>query len=232
MNVAQYVCWSKSSQPIDLRRCITPVAAYKDDKAPSSSLFTVVDAGGKTAAHFASQRGNLQLLETLFSDVNSTPDAFQSDWQGRTLMHYATESSRCAQTIDMLAARGFDARAVDHTGRTVLHHAASLGTTAAVEKLIELGAAADLEKVDQDSRTPIQVAFLCGREEVVDLLSPLCGAGAVEVEGNQLEREETEDGRREPKSLIGRFIYDDVIWGRMRVAFLFALSILIFQFLL
>ena len=88
-------------------------------------------------------------------------------------MHYATESARSAEVISILARRGLDVRAVDHRGRTVLHHAASAGQTAAVEKLIELGAKEDLNALDDESRTPLQVAVLCGRKAVVEFLRPL-----------------------------------------------------------
>ena len=162
MNIAQYVSWSKSSLPIDLFRCCSGNIASRQ----------TADEEGKTALHFACQRGNLELLEYLFSEEN---DAISCpDWHGRTLMHYATESGRSAQAIDMLARRGFDVRAVDHQGKTVLHHAASVGNVAAVEKLIELGARGDLNALDDDSRAPMQVAALCGRKAVVEYLQPLC----------------------------------------------------------
>ena len=162
MNIVQYVSWSKSSLPIDL---------FRSCRGNISSL-EVTDEEGRTALHFACQRGNLELLECLVNEQNAAIS--RPDWHGRTLMHYATESGRSAETIVMLARRGFNLRAVDHKGRTVLHHAASGRSVAAVEKLIELGAGDDLTVLDDDARTPLQLAALCGRTKTVELLRLLC----------------------------------------------------------
>ena len=172
MNIPQYVCSSKSSRLIDLFRC---------SRGNVSSL-QVTDEEGKTTLHHACQRGNLELIEFL---LNEQKDAVSHpDWCGRTLMHYATESGRSAQVIELLVSRGFDPRAVDHQGRTVLHDAASGRSVAAIEKLIELGAADDLNALDDDSRTPLQLAALCGRAEAVELLRSLCGDAQLAVLAN------------------------------------------------
>ena len=180
MNIAHCVSRSKSSLPADLFRCC---------RGNISSL-VIADEEGKTALHFACQRGNLELLEHFLNNEYTTIS--RPDWRGRTLMHYATESSRSVQTINMLECRGFDARAVDHQGRTVLHHAASAGSVVAVEKLIKLGAAEDLNALDNESRTPLQVAALCGRKAVVELLRPLCD----DTQVSTLLREQVTMGHR------------------------------------
>jgi ankyrin repeat protein len=54
------------------------------------------------------------------------------------VLHYATESSRCVQIIDIIALAGFDVHAVDHGGTTVLHYAAFVGHCDAVEKSWEV----------------------------------------------------------------------------------------------
>jgi ankyrin repeat protein len=158
MNVAHWVCRSKSSLPIDLQR------VHKT----SSALLERKDEHGRTPLHYACQRGNIQIIETLLLEKNS---AFSpEDNKGRTLMHYATESGRSAQIVDILVREGFDIHAVDDHGRTVLHHAAAAGNVNAVEKLLHLGVEADLDAVDKENRTPIQLAAWCSTFAVVDVL--------------------------------------------------------------
>lgn len=161
MNTAHYISWSKSSREVDLSRCC---------KGNISSL-EFIDKEGNTAFHFACFRGNLELMEFLLNLQKAVTS--QLHWKGCTPMHYATQSSRSVQAIDMLACRGFDLRAVDHKGRTPLHKAASGRSVAAVKRLLELGAAEDLNVLDNESQTPIQIAALAGRETTVDFLRPL-----------------------------------------------------------
>jgi ankyrin repeat protein len=157
-NIAHYVSYSKSSSTTDLNWCCRN----------NSQALTAVDNAGKTPLHYACQRGNLDIIERLLNERDEA--LYQPDWKGRTLLHYATESSRSVETIEILIREGFHTDAKDHYGRTVLHHAALVGNIKAVVKLISLGADATLEVIDEDSRTPLQLAAWCGRNGVVDVL--------------------------------------------------------------
>lgn len=95
------------------------------------------------------------------------------DFSARTLLHYATESSRL-DTIDFLLERGFDIYATDDNGRTVLHHAAMRGNVATIQRLLDLGAECQLTALDLDGCTPLQVAAWFEAKNVVEFLQPLC----------------------------------------------------------
>lgn len=93
------------------------------------------------------------------------------------LLHYATESSCAAQTIDMLIPQNADINIYvkDGRNRTALHHAAAAGNVGAVEKLLELGEDAGSSGADVDGRNALQLAARCGRSAVVDVLTACCG---------------------------------------------------------
>ncbi|KAL8748407.1 MAG: hypothetical protein Q9184_007327 [Pyrenodesmia sp. 2 TL-2023] len=68
----------------------------------------------------------------------SLGDLEKKDIQGRTPVHYATESSRAAGIIETLVDKGCDIYAVDNTGRNALHWAARWNNVQAVKKLIAI----------------------------------------------------------------------------------------------
>ncbi len=87
-------------------------------------------------------------------------------------MHYATESSR-TRALDILSQHGFDIHAVDHGGRSVLHHAALRGNLAAVKRALELGAKSDISALDCRRMTPCELASACGAVDVASYLMSL-----------------------------------------------------------
>jgi len=187
MTITHYVSWSKSATSLDILRCVKDSTAYLDDR----------DEKGRKPLHLALQRGNLELIHYLLGQPNlclplTTIDS-QSDWHGRTLLHYATESRR-AEAVDILLGKGFDIHASDSEGRTVLHHAAAKGNLGAVKKLLKAGAASDLSALDKDARTPLQVAALCEEDDVVGYLESLC-----EPQEIMVPKELRLDGHRELK---------------------------------
>lgn len=161
MTIAHYVAWSKTATTADILRCLT-------DK---TSAIENTDEEGRTIMHLALQRGNLALVEHMLHLPN--PPVLRPDLNGRTPLHYATESRR-VETIDMLLSKGVDLHARDLKGRSALHHAASQGKLDAVKRLLILGASNDLVALDNGSRTPLQLAMLEKRDSVVNYLKPLC----------------------------------------------------------
>jgi ankyrin repeat protein len=125
--------------------------------------------------HYAVQRGNTDLIASLLT----SPDAatfLMPDFSGRTLLHYATESSR-PDTINMMLEGGIDLDVIDNQGRTVLHHAAMRGNLAATRRLIEIGAAHQLSYKDRNGHTPVDLACQYDSETVRDYFESLGHSG-------------------------------------------------------
>ena len=95
------------------------------------------DVLGRTSVHFATSRGNIEILSYLLCHL-SLEQVEKRDDQGRTPFLYAAESSRAAQAIDMLAAKGCDVSVVDCTGRGALHWAARWDNFDAANKLMTM----------------------------------------------------------------------------------------------
>ena len=190
MTVAHYVAWSKSATASDVLRCTRDYAHASDDR----------DERGRTILHLAFMRGNIEVIQYLINLPNfDASSQSHIDWQGRTMLHYATESRRYESAIDFLINKGLNIHAHDSQGRTALHHAAGVGNLEAVKKLITCGAASDLAVLDKDSRTPVQVAALCGMDDIVEYLQGLCGPQRLVC-----EREYRKDGRSVSGLHVGR----------------------------
>lgn len=96
---------------------------------------------GRTCLHFAVSAGNLSILPYLL-DQASSAEIKRRDFRGRQPLHYAAQSSRAVQVIDMLVDRGCDLYAVDEMGQTAMYWAAYWRQIDAAKRL----AALDLEK--------------------------------------------------------------------------------------
>eukprot|EP00931_Biecheleriopsis_adriatica_P066839 TRINITY_DN41092_c0_g1_i1.p1 TRINITY_DN41092_c0_g1~~TRINITY_DN41092_c0_g1_i1.p1 ORF type:complete len:245 (+),score=37.98 TRINITY_DN41092_c0_g1_i1:118-852(+) len=62
----------------------------------------------------------------------------------------------------------YEADVQDHTGQTVLHWAASIGSISAADYALEQGG--HIDKADHEGRTPLHIAALSGHAEVVQRL--------------------------------------------------------------
>ena len=96
---------------------------------------------GRTCLHFAVSAGNLSILPYLLEQASST-DIQRRDFKGRQPLHYAAQSSRAVQVINILIDKGCDLYAVDEMGQTAMHWAAYWKQMDAAKRL----AAVDLEK--------------------------------------------------------------------------------------
>jgi ankyrin repeat protein len=216
MTVAQYVAWSKSATTSDILRCTRDHARASDDR----------DERGRTILHLAFMRGNIEVIQYLINLPNfDASSQSHIDWQGRSLLHYATESRRCESAIDFLLNKGLDIHASDSQGRTALHHAAGVGNLEAVKKLVACGAASDLVVLDKDSRTPVQVAAFCGMDDVVEYLQGLYGPQLLVCEKEYGKGGRGVSGQRVGRtSLLARSGY---VYGLMILLFfLVSLSVL------
>lgn len=108
---------------------------------------------GRTCLHFAVSAGNLSILPYLLEQASST-DIKRRDFKGRQPLHYAAQSSRAVQVIDMLIDWGCDLYAVDEMGQTAMHWAVYWKQIDAAKRLAVL----DLEKRQvqpgKDSKSP------------------------------------------------------------------------------
>ena len=143
MSITHFLAWSSKSTPEIFQR------GHLYDHA---DLFSA-DNLGRTCLHFAASRGNVGVLSYLLRRVSSE-GLEQKDIQGRTPFHYAAESSRAAEVIDMLVGRGCNIHAVDDRGRTALHWAARWNDFKAVKKLIAIGEGGTLILSDKYGRMP------------------------------------------------------------------------------
>lgn len=162
MTVVHYIAWSSKSGPEHLSR-------YHLDG--QMSLFTEADYGGRTALHFACQRGNVAILNYLFQ-LEIHMDIRRCDEMGRTAFHYAVQSKR-TEVIDLIFSHDADIRAVDLKGRTVLHHAAMRNNVAAVKRVLELGGNDDLFSADIYGLTPAALAHRYRLHAVAEYLDGL-----------------------------------------------------------
>lgn len=137
----------------------------------SFSPYHVLDAHGKSMLHFAAERGNVSLVQHLLGQ----PEASRMtapDSKGRTLLHYAAASSRFGLVYPMLVAHQPDIYQRDWLGQTFLHYAAVRDNVVAIQYVcnMRLVSEKDMQKEDVDGRTALQLARLCGRTAVVELL--------------------------------------------------------------
>lgn len=94
-------------------------------------------------------------------------DVNESDFWGRTFLHYAAEKSQF-EAMRYLLDRGADANAADEHGMTPLHFAARFGCPAAAALLLERGARVD-QREGHDG-TPLLLAVCFEDRDMIRLL--------------------------------------------------------------
>ncbi|KAF2820834.1 ankyrin, partial [Ophiobolus disseminans] len=110
MSILHHAAWSSQSQP--------ELFSYFLKRQPA--LYDVPDHEGKSLLHYASEHGNIPLMEYLCSFPNAR--IAHSDATGRTPIHYAVRSRR-VQAIDVLVSKGADIFSVGARGWNPLHEA-------------------------------------------------------------------------------------------------------------
>jgi ankyrin repeat protein len=145
MSITHYVAWSSQSTYLDILASI-----------PSESMALLVtrDYLGRSAIHFAAQRGNIEVLQQL---VKNHTTINCRDREGRTALHYAVESKR-VEAISVLVSNGADIRALDSKGRTPLHRAAAKNNVPAINCLLDLAGKDFISEIDHQSENAEQVA--------------------------------------------------------------------------
>lgn len=169
MTVMHFVCWSSKSSV----RTISRFAAepFRQQPPPEMSCLEIKDNLGRSVLHFASQRGNIELMRFLLTHPRAQK-LMEPDYVGRSLLHYATESSR-VHSIDLLLEHGLELDALDDEGRTVMHHAAMRNNLVAVKRLLDLGACPQLSLRGKGNKTPLELARAYRSYLVVEYLQTI-----------------------------------------------------------
>lgn len=164
MTAMHYFCWS-SRTPMDL---VTRIQFEENHSMTSQcpSCFELKDASGRSMLHFATQRGNLELMRLLLCHP-SAQKLMEPDYFGRSLLHYAVETSRVG-AIDMLLECNLGLNVRDKEGRTLMHQAAMKNSLAAIKHLEHLGVSDQLNVRDISKRTPLELALAYRSRAVVE----------------------------------------------------------------
>ncbi|MBX9830357.1 ankyrin repeat domain-containing protein [Candidatus Babeliales bacterium] len=95
-------------------------------------------------------------------------DSNFADVFNRTPLHYACAGNVDLEIVQLLLDRGASIGAVDKDMLTPLHVAAGFGTKEKVEALLKAGS--DVKAVNLACQTPEDLAFINGKQDIVDLL--------------------------------------------------------------
>ena len=147
MSITHYLAWSSKS---------TPEIFQRGRRHDTADLWSV-DCFGRTCLHLAASRGNSGILSYLLERA-SWLEVERKDCQGRTPLHYAVESSRVAQVIDLLVANGCNIHAIDDLSQTALHRAARWNNLEAAKKLEMLDGEGLLLSRSTDGHLPSHLA--------------------------------------------------------------------------
>ncbi|XP_072167134.1 uncharacterized protein [Diadema setosum] len=113
---------------------------------------TKLDTEGKTALHFAAQKGQYPCLEVLLQ-LGANPRA--SDGQGCTALHSASRGGHL-NSMHRLIKAGVPINAQDFSGKTALHCSACSGHIEGTILLLQCGASVDI--ADEYGKTPLVLA--------------------------------------------------------------------------
>ena len=134
--------------------------------------------------HFAAQRGNRAIVEYIFH-VATRLDVNGKDCRGMTALHYAVESKRACEIIELLMSWGADIWATDHQGRSALCKAAELSERSMKRSWVSRPRAGKLRREDISSPTPMQVTE---HQKAKNLLTSLAQARELWDRGKQVKR--------------------------------------------
>ena len=118
---------------------------------------------GRTLLHSACIEGNISLVRTLIVKYNADVNA--RDEQNDTPLHVAASCGEDKLVLMLINEFNCDPNVRGYLGRTLLHSACSGGNVSLVKTLI-VEHKADINSQDDQNHTPLQVAVLCGKQDV------------------------------------------------------------------
>lgn len=108
---------------------------------------------GLVALHFASFRGNLEIIQHL---IQKGADVRATDHEGKTMLHAATQSEKVEIIYYFLTQHNFEIDQGDVNGSSALHWASNMHLEVSLTYLIAWGSDINLE--DKDGNTPLHLA--------------------------------------------------------------------------
>lgn len=175
MTVLHYASWSKlASAKLVERIFIRNSPNTSNGNHIHDQPLDIKDKWGRCILHFATQRGNIELMTYLLSKLNARQYA-QDDYRGQSLLHYAAESRR-TDALDLVIRFGVDVNARDNLGRTALHHAVLKRNFESVKHLLHHVGMERLDCLDKGGETPLDIATRLRVVPIADQLSVYGGA--------------------------------------------------------
>jgi len=124
------------------------------------------DVNEKTPLHIAAENGALECVELLSSCKDMLNDR---DELGLTALHLAA-SNKHTKTCEFLISKGSDVTFGDGNGCTALHLAVKAGSLNTVKILLDCLLPSTLEHKDSSQNTPLHVACMHNRRDVLKFL--------------------------------------------------------------
>jgi hypothetical protein len=139
----------------------------------TGALFTVTDKQGQGPLHRAALYGHIESVEYLLGNqpIGSCPVNILNR-QGMTTLYVACANGQW-RIVDYLLAQGADVNAVDHQGRTIMHHAIEQDDEVTVTYLFtqaSLKNKVNLNQQDKKGRAPLHYAVYTENKSISLLL--------------------------------------------------------------
>ena len=163
LSLIHYLAWSSKTTP--------EIFEHGRTRDTVTDIWTPDDSGN-TCLLYAASRGNSRLVAYLLEQA-SPSEIQRSNYQGRTALHYAMHSSRMAQVVPLLMAKGINIYAKDINLENVLHYAARWRKLEDVMKLAAFDSGGRLLTYNRLGQLPSHLAHQYNSNQVCQFLLEL-----------------------------------------------------------